>query len=392
MKIKNIVAKFTSLLLVMVLALSMVACNDDSSKDDDEAENKGKEITVDELVENISSGETGVITETMIEDITSDDLVTYDEVEGLLKEIPSFKAEAEVKVDFYALLEAEGETATDDSFIVDGLYVLEFDNENLALHLGLSMDVMDETFSYDFWIVEEDDVYYMYNKENDDTAYRQTIGNVKEAFGEGLDLAELEAEMESDMEEFTELYEEMFAVAEDLTESELVNSLKDYISIKESNSAYNVVMEFAADKIIELALDSSELEALFEEADVDLDELVELLDEEITDGITVQDIVDLVNFDVEYSIDINDLFLTSLECDLSDCINDVCDFFTEYIYDMAEEQDVEDVKIELKCNDAYIKYNFEKDAKVNVEFDGDWEEYDDYYDDYDYYDSIEGVY
>lgn len=384
MKLRNIVTRFTSLLLVMLLVFSFVACDSSSSDDssDDKESSKGKEVTFDELINNATSGEAGVITTDMITDISEDNVITYDEVESLFKEIPSFKAEAELKVDFYALMAAEGETSVDESFVVDGVYVLEYDNEDIALHMGMSMDIMGEEMSLDFWLVNEDGTYYMYQQENDDVAYRREIGNIEEAFGEGIDLDELQAEMEADMEEFTELYEEMFATAEDLTESELVSALSDYMKITEKNNLYNIVMDFNANKIIDLALDSDELAALFDEAGVDLDELVEILDEEITDGIKIQDIVDLVDFDVTYSIDITDLFLTSLELDVADCVNDICDLFEDYILDMADEQDVSDVKMELDCKDAYIKYDFEKNAKVKVEFDGEYEDYDDYYDDY----------
>ncbi len=408
MKLRNLVSRFTSILLIMLLVFSFVACGEKSSdEDDDDKEEKSKteqsasndndkdddadkdddketgkkDVTFSDIITEATSGDAGVITTDMVNEIIEDDLITYDELEDLFKQIPSCKAEAEAKLDFSMLAEANGETM-DEELYATMEFVLEYDSDNMALHFGVSYDMSysDESQkdSYDFWIINEDGTLYGYQKEGSDIAYRTTFGNLEEAFGEGIDLAEMKAEMESELSEYLDMYDEVFSAAEELTESDLIKALSDFMTVDENKDLYEIVMDFSASKIIDLALESDELAALLEEAGVDVDELESLLDMDIIeDFLTVKQLIDMINFDINYSIDVTDLFVTEIECDFSDCINDVADTFEDYLLESAPS---EDAVVDIECKDAYIKYYFDNEANVSVEFDGEYEDLDESFD------------
>ena len=404
MKLRNLVSRFTSILLVMLLVFSFVACGDSSSDDDDDKDEKSKteqnesnndnkkeEASFEDIVKKAASGEVGVITTDMVNEITEDEVITYDEVEKLLKQIPSYKAEAEAKLDCSLSAEADDEEPMNESIDATMNFVLEYDSENMAFYMGFFFDGsyagenMEE--SVELWIVNEDGTFYGYQKEGDDVALRTEFGNIEEAFGEGLDLNELKAEMESEMEEYIDMYEEMYATAEDFTESELINALSDYIKIEVTDDFYEMVMDFSASKIIDLAMESEELAVIFEEAGFDIEEIEALLDMDVIEGVlSAKELIDMINFDINYSVDVTDLFLADLEIDLADCLNDIADVFEDYLLETAEEQGATNASVDIKFNDAYISYTFDNDAKVTVEFDGEYMDSDDYYDEYYDYD------
>lgn len=380
MKIRNMIAKFTCGLLVTTMVFSLVACGEkESDDDDDDKEDKKKvEKTVDELMDDISKN--AVISTDMIEKALEDDCFTYEEFEEIMKSTSSCKAEGKVEFDLSMEAEEDGEK-TEEELVADISFVMEYDSKNIAFHLGLEMNMETseekDSNKLDMWIVNEDDTYYMYQKESsDDVAYRQEIGNLEEAFGDGItkdDIEDLLAEMDG-IEDFEEMYNSMLEYAESDTVKDLEKqfSLDDELVEYDGKEYYNLVFNFNADKVIDILKENEDVKKLLEEMEVN--DVDEILSTEVMDDVTIQDIVDVVNFDINYYVDTKDYYIAHMELDLKDALNDGLGFFEKYMLKMAEEEEAVDPSINFECNAAKITYDFDNDADVTVKFEGEYEE------------------
>lgn len=395
MKIRNILAKFTCGLLVTTMIFSLVACGEKDSNDDDDDDKKDEkkvEVSVDDLMKDMEKN--SEISTEMIDKALEDDCFTYEEFEDIMKSISSFKAEG--KIDFALSMEAEDDgEKTDENLAMDASFVMEYDNKNLGFHFGLEMNMESSEDKnenkLDFWLVNEDDVFYMYQKEtDDDVAYRTEVGNLKEAFGEGITKDQLEELFEGleDVEGIGNMSDLSDSLA-DYAESDTIKGLEKHFSVDDEyvkyngKDHYNLVYKFSANKIIDILLKDEDVKNLLEE--MEIEDVDSILSSEIATDITVQDIIDVVDFDINFYVDTKDYFIAHMDIDLKDALNNGLNLFEGYLLEMAKEQDAVNPSIDLECSAASFTYDFDNDADVTVKFKGEYEdvtEDDDWYGDY----------
>ncbi len=399
MKLRNMVKKFSCGLLATTMVLSLVACGSKESDDDDEKEEKKSKATVEKSVDDLMSDITANAYEISTEDIEKaleDDCLTYEEFEGLLKKLPSCKAEANFDFDISAETEYDGDKESEE-IVVDCSYLVEYDSENMGIHynIEMKMETYDEkeNMSMDLWIVNEDGTYYSYElTSDDDVAYRTELGNIKELFGEnGISKDALLAAIEEI--EIPEEYMDLYNSIEDFSESKMAEEFKEYFSLAKEyveysgKEYYNLVMNFDAADMLNTIKDSDEVKELLEA--LEIAEIDELLEMEITEGLTVQDFIDITKFDINYYIDPTELFVTHIECDFKDFLDNTFGVIEKFYETYAESMD-EDISIDITCNSASISYDFDNDADVTVKFDGEYEDIsiNEDYDDDDFYGSV----
>lgn len=384
MKIRNILAKFTCGLLVTTMVFSLVACGEKESDDDDDDNKKDEkkvEVSVDDLMKDMEKN--SEISTEMIDKALEDDCFTYEEFEDILKSVSSFKAEG--KLDFALSMDAEDDgEKTEEELAMDASFVMEYDNKNIGFHFGLEMNMESsddkDKNSLDMWLVNEDDVFYMYQKEkDDDVAYRTEIGNLKEAFGEGITKEQLEELFEGleDIEGIENITD-LSGSLTDYSESDTFKNLEKQFSVDDEyvkyngKDYYNLVYEFSAKKIVDILLKDEEVKKLLEE--MEIEDVDSVLNTEIATDITVQDVIDIVDFDINFYVDTKDYFIAHMGMDLKDSLNKGLDLFEGYLLEMAKEQDAVNPSIDLECSAASFTYDFDNDADVTVEFKGDFEE------------------
>ena len=107
---------------------------------------------------------------------------------------------------------------------------------------------------------------------------------------------------------------------------------------------------------------------------MEIENVDDILSTEIADDITVQDIIDVVKFDINYYVDTKDYYIAHMDLDLKDACNDGFEFLEKYMLEMAEEEEAVDPSIDFECNAAKITYDFDNDADITVKFEGEYEE------------------
>ncbi len=379
MKLRNIAAKFASGLLITTMVFSLVACGEKESDDDDKKDKAEVKITVDKLMEDMNAKTNSLSTE-KFEKALEDDCITYEEFEDAMKSISSCKAEATFDLDISMEAEADGEKES-EKMIMDFTYLMEYDSDNMSFHMGLEADMESsedsETIKTDIYFVNEDGTYYGYTySSDDDVTYRREIGNIKEMFGEeGItreQLEELYEEMDMPMD-----MDEMIESMNMSSDSEYMKAINDQLSLAKEyveykgKDYYDLAMNLDTAKLLKAVKDTKEMKDILESMEVEsMDELFEM---EVTEGTTLEDVLDLVKFKINYYVDPTDLFVAHMEGDLKDCINDCFDLAEKYILETSVDDDVE-ASIELKCNSAKFEYDFDNDAKVTVKYEGEYEE------------------
>lgn len=388
MKLRNIAAKFASGLLITTMVFSLVACGEKESDDDDKKDKAEVKITVDKLMEDMNAKTNSLSTE-KFEKALEDDCITYEEFEDAMKSISSCKAEATFDLDISMEAEADGEKEEED-MVMDFTYLVEYDSDNMSFHMGLEADMKSsedsETIKTDIYLVNEDGTYYGYTYSSDDgVTYRREIGNIKEMFGEkGItreQLEELYDEMDMPMD-----MDEMIESMKMSSDSEYMKAINDQLSLAKEyveykgKDYYDLAMNLDTAKLLKAVKDTKEMKDMLESMEVEsMDELFEM---EVTEGTTLEDVLDLVKFKVNYYVDPTDLFVAHMEGDLKDCFNDCFDLAEKYVLETSVDDDVE-ASLELKCNSAKFVYDFDNDAKVTVKYEGEYEDAVDDTDDWD---------
>lgn len=388
MKLRNIAAKFASGLLITTMVFSLVACGEKESDDDDKKDKAEVKITVDKLMEDMNAKTNSLSTE-KFEKALEDDCITYEEFEDAMKSISSCKAEATFDLDISMEAEADGEKEKED-MVMDFTYLVEYDSDNMSFHMGLEADMKSsedsETIKTDIYLVNEDGTYYGYTYSSDDgVTYRREIGNIKEMFGEkGItreQLEELYDEMDMPMD-----MDEMIESMKMSSDSEYMKAINDQLSLAKEyveykgKDYYDLAMNLDTAKLLKAVKDTKEMKDMLESMEVEsMDELFEM---EVTEGTTLEDVLDLVKFKVNYYVDPTDLFVAHMEGDLKDCFNDCFDLAEKYVLETSVDDDVE-ASLELKCNSAKFVYDFDNDAKVTVKYEGEYEDAVDDTDDWD---------
>lgn len=376
MKLRKTLKKFTSILLISLFVLSLMSCaKKEESDNDDKKEDKKQESTtdnkitdVDSLFDAVNSKSEISISEEDIKDIIEDNYLTYEEVQLIIEKFPSFTSGYSVvlDVDFEATMDDETES---DSLKITFDAGFEYDSKTQSLHFSGIVEGMDEDETIDLWLINEDGTYYGYEKYGD-TAYREELGSLEEFFGEdGLDLTEFLTEYHTMIND----YSEVFGSFEDIDTEKYISEFREMFTLKEGtsdyngNECYNLVMTCDLYDMFNKAKESDEFKDLLKEMDLDIDinEIDQYLDEELFEGYTINDIIKLVKFDVNYYVS-TDFNYYSSKLDATKCVNN--------LLDVVEKVVEQEVVLSLNCNEISISMECELDADVDVTFDGEYEE------------------
>lgn len=331
----------------------------------------GKKVTVDEIMQ--KANEKSIETAKQIDTVFADSQLTYDEYKALMGLVPEGTYDVDMTGAGKVTLSQDGMSAEmSGNFNADFAVQIDADEMEMAVvgEFGYGYEALgskgNQSMELGVYLVKEEDGYYFYMQSGSDPAVKEYVGDIEELFTEPLDVSEFLAEMNG------ETFEKQ--VQTQIEE----NPFKDKLVLQEETMKYDgkecyvIDFDITSEMIKEVLTTNEEFANSISESGMTFEEM---LAEEITAGLTMDDIFNCMNFKCQYYYTTDDYSLVYFDMNMIDMAKALVDVVTKVLeaeQGISITADITELKMAYGC----------KEEAVDVKFDGEFVMADDE-DDYD---------